>query len=108
MAFTNPCNECDKEAPEQCNSFRDCRRYHYWLNYCWKCARVAAKSAMRAEKSETKFVYHHPDEVRRYIKDGVCSKCPLNGNCDEPCGAYWDWWDTRMEYFRKVFEVCEN
>jgi hypothetical protein len=67
-------------------------------------ARAAAKNTNRAEKPTTKWVYHHPDVNRKYIEEGICTKCPLNGNCDEPCGDYWDWWDARMEYFRKVLE----
>ena len=106
MAFVNPCDEC--KHGEDCGNWVNCSRYRYWLNYCWKVARGLAKSKKRAEKSVGKWVYQHPDVTRKYIEEGVCAKCPLNGNCDEPCGAYWDWWDTRMEYFRKVFEVCEN
>ena len=104
MAFTKPCDQCTNEDSDSCRNFAKCDRYRYWLNYCWKMARAAAKKTNRAEKPTTKWVYHNPDVNRKYIEEGVCVKCPLNGNCDEPCGAYWDWWDARMEYFRKVLE----
>ena len=102
MAFTKPCDQCTNEDSDSCRNFTKCDRYRYWLNYCWKMARAAAKKTKRAEKPTTKWVYHHPDVNRKYIEEGICAKCPLNGNCDEPCGAYWDWCDTWMEYFRKV------
>lgn len=105
MAFENPCNKCVHAQTDICKNWQTCNRYHLWLNYCWKCARIAAKRTPRAKKDPSKWVYHHPDAVRKYINEGVCAKCPLNGNCDEPCGDYWDWWDARMEYFRKVLDA---
>lgn len=102
MALTNPCDGCDKNVSGDCRYYDRCNRYRYWLNYNWKCARIAAKGKRREKPVATKWVYNHPDVNRKYINEGVCAKCPLNGNCDEPCGDYWDWWDARMEYFRKV------
>ena len=70
MAFTKPCDQCTNEDSDSCRNFAKCDRYRYWLNYCWKMARAAAKKTNRAEKPTTKWVYHHPDVNRKYIEEG--------------------------------------
>ena len=102
MAFTNPCDGCERNTGN-CEHYVSCNRYRYWLNYNWKCARIVARRQKRQSQGDNKWAYQHPHMAKKYIDDGVCGECSLRGNCDEPCAAYWEWWDARMEYFRKVF-----
>ena len=62
------------------------------------------KPALRNRKKanrKTKFVYEHPDLIRKYIKDGPCKGCEFEQLCDVPCAAYFHWWDVRMELLRR-------
>jgi hypothetical protein len=50
-----------------------------------------------------KFIYEHPDVIRRYLENGPCGECRRAEVCDVPCGNYWNWWDARMEWMRRRF-----
>ena len=50
-----------------------------------------------------KFIYEHPDAIRRYLEKGPCEKCPNADLCDTPCFSYWLWWDARMEWLKRRF-----
>lgn len=50
------------------------------------------------------FVYENPDVLRRYLADGPCKKCKNEQECDNPCGAYYAWWDARMTVLRKKYD----
>ena len=101
MAFENPCDKCEKaKNGEDCTTFQKCKEYRYWLNYNFKMARINARKRKEEMPKVTKFTYQHPDMARKYLKDGVCSGCPFEGECNDPCKAYLEWYNARMKYFR--------
>lgn len=60
------------------------------------------------QMSDDKFYYPHPEDVRRYLTQGVCGGCWAEGFCRKPCPAYWQWWDARMAVARKLCGLCKN
>lgn len=105
MAFTNPCEGCSKNKDGDCSYWSKCGDYRYWLNYNWKMARTNTRKPQKAVRNTSKWVYHHPDDVKKYLIEGVCNDCPFNEGCNDPCQAYLDWYNARMEAIRKVAGV---
>ena len=52
-----------------------------------------------------KFVYEHPDIIRRYLEKGPCEHCQMANVCETTCGAYWNWWDARMEWLKRRWGI---
>lgn len=50
----------------------------------------------------------HPEEYRRYLKQGPCPDCPVNGFCDTPCQVYLRWYDDRMTLLRQLLTGGET
>jgi radical SAM protein with 4Fe4S-binding SPASM domain len=50
-----------------------------------------------------KFVYEHPDIIRRYLEKGPCEHCQMANVCETTCGAYWNWWDARNTVLKKKY-----
>lgn len=88
----SPCAAC----PRQCGD-RYCEAYRLWVKEQWARFRGRYMAAYRERLSGDKFYYAHPDELRRYLREGVCGGCPARRVCENPCPAYWRWWDARME-----------
>ena len=44
----------------------------------------------------------HPDESRRWFRQGPCAECPVKGFCDTPCRAYLHWYDHRINLARQL------
>lgn len=108
MAFENPCDKCDREDTSICTVFQRCNDYRYWLNYNFKVARHMARKRKEELPKTTCWVYQHPDDARRYIEKGVCGECKLASDCDDPCNAYMEWYNKRMEYFRAIADIEGN
>ena len=103
MDYPNPCTTCEtKTADNYCNKFRYCAKYHKWINWNWATFRRYARRAKEKKAICKTWVYQHPDRAREYLKNGPCKGCKLNDTCDDPCRAYLEWWDARMDYFRSV------
>lgn len=48
------------------------------------------------------FRYAHPEDQRRYSRQGPCERCAIGEVCDMPCPEYVEWWDLRMEKLRRA------
>lgn len=46
-----------------------------------------------------------PGAYLAWLRSGVCGGCVLSESCDTPCPAYLQWWDARMEHFRRRLSV---
>lgn len=96
ISGASPCTACSS----RCTGL-ECPRWCEWFADRWDDIR---KYAMREYKKPVSrrevFVYEHPDVIRDYINNGVCSRCQRNKVCSTPCPAYWRWWDARMEIAR--------
>lgn len=99
MAYPNPCDKCQKE---RCGADGGCQYWRSWINWNWATFRGYIARKKNSKEKVTKWVYQHPDRAREYLKNGPCKECKMRENCDDPCSAYWEWWDARMDYFRKV------
>ena len=104
--YPNPCDRCTRASCK----YQECQEYLKRVRTIWKqfngytARSYKAKSNMKREK----FIYEHPDLIRRYLQEGPCKKCRTDDNCDTPCGAYLRWWDARMEWLRWVYNGADR
>lgn len=99
MNYPNPCDRCGKESCD----YRKCEQYLKYVRTIWKQFNgypIRLYRAQKVTKSE-KFVYEHPDVIRRYLKKGPCENCQRKAVCETVCPAYWRWRDARMKWFRR-------
>ena len=100
--YPNPCDTCKHcTAPNGCIKWRI--RYLRKQKMINAFAKRLWASGGKSPDKQQKFCYEHPDIVRRYIQRGPCAGCRFEKTCDIPCGAYWNWWDARMEWMKVVF-----
>lgn len=93
----NPCKICIEGICD----YRRCRAYQTWLNDSWRqFQRFLPRGYREGSGGEEKFVYAHPDVVRRYLERGPCELCEHSGSCRIPCEKYWRWWDARMIWLK--------
>lgn len=97
----SPCEECRRAG--RCRDM-GCKQYRAWIDAQWQRLNGRFMEAYGAGLSSDKFYYAHPEEVRRYLRQGVCHGCPAERVCGSPCPVYWRWWDARMEIARKKGE----
>ena len=100
---------CDYPSPcDSCAELKDCRKgcqaWETRFRTIWKQFNMypIRKYRMRGGKHK-KFVYAHPDLIKKYLKDGPCKGCEFEVLCDVPCTAYWCWWDARMTAIKAKF-----
>lgn len=103
--YQNPCNKCGRS---DCSSYRNCAAYLKYVRTIWNQFNKYPARAYRKFKSapSEKFIYEHPDIIRRYLEKGPCEHCQLKQNCETPCLAYWNWWDARMEWLKRRWGIC--
>lgn len=101
MVYPNPCDTCPR-----CTCPTGCDKYKVRVRTIWKQfnAYPFRSYKVRRKMKQQKFVYEHPDLIRRYLQEGPCKKCKAADNCDTPCAAYLRWWDARMEWLREKFK----
>ena len=100
LTYDTPCGGCPREA--QCYDL-GCKRWREQFLAAWEEFRGYPQREYRRMAKETGrqvFRYAHPDEIRDYLKNGPCLRCPGEKTCRVPCPAYWRWWDARMEQLR--------
>jgi len=98
--YPNPCDTCKSAA--SCRLGYGCTDWQIRYRYRQKQINAYARNLLRVKITEqTKFVYQHPDVIRRYLAEGPCKACKAESVCDTPCPAYWRWWDARMQIIRK-------
>lgn len=98
--YPNPCDSCGKT---DCTYYRTCGKYLKYVRTIWKQFNGYQARVYRKQKNmkSEKFLYEHPDIVRRYLEKGPCEHCQRSNVCDNPCLAHWSWWDARMEWLRR-------
>lgn len=102
--YPNPCYKCDKA--KTCRTQHGCIDWEIRYRYRQKQINAFADRLKRRKKfAREKFTYMHPDEARRYLKEGPCKSCKADSVCDTPCPAYLRWWDARMRLWSKVYEI---
>ena len=106
MNYPNPCESCD-QMPD-CTSYRKCSRWLKYFRTIWKQFNGYSARTYRKQKNMTseKFIYEHPDIIRRYLEKGPCAHCRRADVCETPCGGYWNWWDARMEWLKRRWGIC--
>lgn len=92
--YPNPCETCELEPT--CRMGYGCQAWQIRYKYRQKQVNAYAKKA-RQEYFSSRFVYQHPDEVRRYLREWPCGKCDKEPECDIPCTQYLNWYDARMQ-----------
>lgn len=97
--YPNPCDTCT-----ECNGYEGYDRWRMRFLTVWKQFNTyQVRQYKKKENMDTKYIYEHPDIVRKYIKDGPCKGCQFELLCDVPCGAYYHWWDARMAALREKY-----
>ena len=97
MNYPNPCDTCT----DQCSGYTGCDRWAMRFKTIWKQFNsYQIRQYRKKANRKTKFVYEHPDLIRKYIKDGPCKGCEFEQLCDVPCAAYFHWWDVRMAWLK--------
>lgn len=100
--YPDPCEKCTHKICHYYCCEPWLKRFRtIWKQFNSYPARVYRQ--IQKQKKTEKFVYLHPDEVRRYLEKGPCGKCPKSKVCQTPCAAYWGWWDARMEWIKRRF-----
>lgn len=96
-----PCLNCKENHCDQSGSgYRRCSAWRTW--FCWWWKRFPKMlTETKSSACDDKFRYAHPDTIIRYIMTSPCDSCSASVNCDKPCRAYLEWYDVRMEIFRK-------
>lgn len=93
-AYPNPCDTCEEEPT--CQKQYGCAK---WLiRYRYRQKQINAYGKIKREEFfSARFVYQHPEEVRRYLRERPCGKCEKEAECDIPCTQYLNWYDARMQ-----------
>lgn len=100
MDYPDPCDSCKKS--EKCTN--GCSDWKIRYRHRQKQINIYAhRNRYKMPKYREVFIYEHPDEIRRYLKNGPCVHCKAKETCDIPCSIYWRWWDARMEWLKGVW-----
>lgn len=96
--YPNPCDSCTRATCK----YQECQPYLKRIRTMWKQFNGYPERSYKAKRKmkRDKFIYEHPDLIRRYLQEGPCGKCRAASDCDTPCVAYWRWWDARMVWLR--------
>ena len=96
--YSYPCTGCTRP---DCD-YRRCQPYRDWFCASWNQfhRNLSHHYWCDGAEPEEKLSYVHPDVLRRYLHSGPCGRCVCSGDCDDPCRAYWQWWDARMAWLK--------
>ena len=98
MSYPNPCDSC---AECTADTGRGCDAWRMRFRTIWKQFNsYQIRQYRKKANGETKFVYEHPDLIRKHIQDGPCKGCEFESLCEVPCAAYFHWWDARMVWLK--------
>ncbi|MBR4291376.1 MAG: hypothetical protein IKT52_12185 [Oscillospiraceae bacterium] len=97
-----PCDGCTQCVCD----YRRCAPYQKWFTTVWEELRRHLRGGCRIDhfQSSHKLTYVHPDMIRRYLQEDICTRCEFAGNCQIPCMAYWHWWDARMVWLKWILQ----
>jgi len=97
-AYPSPCDTCQNP----CTGGYGCTDWQIRYRYRQKQINAYARKLYQSQEGKTtKFVYEHPDSVRRYLRISPCAACKAEAVCDTPCPAYIRWYDMRMAVARR-------
>lgn len=100
--YPSPCLKCDKEYCKRSgNNYKQCAEWLTWFRWWWKRFHSMLPAVHLHTGFPDKFCYSHPEDVKRYLRNGPCVGCSAGQSCDTPCRAYLQWYDARMEIVRK-------
>lgn len=99
--YPNPCDTCTKDG--SCWKGYGCPRWREYYRHRQQLINDYPKKKKQG-RFDTRFVYQHPNDTRRYLLQWPCNGCEREAKCDIPCGAYLAWYDGRMAYFRSMLE----
>lgn len=102
LTYPHPCDKCTKKSCLQIECEPWLKRFRtIWKQFNTYMVRVSRR---KGQLPQQKFLYEHPDIIRRYLEEGPCGKCQRGEDCESPCPAYWVWWDCRREWLRRLWE----
>jgi hypothetical protein len=61
-----------------------------------------ARTLLCPQICQSRIPVFHPDERRKWLRNGPCENCPVSHFCDTPCRAYLTWYDDRMTLARQL------
>lgn len=98
----DPCHSCPR-ITGRCLQHTKCLhwRAHYFARQALingYASKVYAKPAIDADALRL----YGAERYHDYLRRGPCQGCPAEEHCDIPCAAYLQWWDERMEWFRRT------
>ena len=105
QSYPDPCEKCDKA--DSCTLGYGCVDWQIRYRYRQKQVNAYAKKA-RQKYFATRFVYQHPDDTRRYLREWPCGKCDKEQECDIPCTKYLNWYDVRMQALKIKFNKAKE
>ena len=89
-SYPDPCEACERE--KRCNGCEPWR-----IRYLYRQKQINAYAKKRKEEYlSTRFVYLHPNEVYRFLRECPCGKCGKEPDCDIPCSKYLRWYNARI------------
>lgn len=98
MSYPSPCEKCAKcTTPNGCSAWRT--RYRYRQKQINAYAR---KITPGPDCDADRLWLYDRDKYLRWLEHGPCRWCQAADHCDTPCPAYWQWWDARMDHFRRM------
>lgn len=100
MNYPSPCDTC-----ERCTSPAGCDAWKMRVRTIWKQFNHYRIRQYKKTEKRNKFVYEHPDLIKRYLDHGPCKGCQFELLCDVPCDAYYHWWDAKMAVMKKKYET---
>ena len=96
--YPNPCDTCEEEPT--CQKRYGCA--DWLIRYRYRQKQINAYGKIKREEFfSARFVYQHPDEVRRYLREWPCGKCEKEAECDIPCTQYLNWYDCRIQIVKR-------
>lgn len=103
-----PCRTCQRvRDPKNCEN-KLCREWQAWFIDRWEAMRTAVRQSEPGVCIQSVYVsvggekYHHPDAVRRFLKEDPCLHCQRSkGLCQDLCQVKITW-DSEKEKIREL------
>lgn len=84
--YPSPCDTC-AVADTGCSG-KNCQPWRIRYLYRQKQINAFARKLATGTTVHSKFVYAHPDELRRMLEKNPCEGCLIEKICEEPCEFY--------------------
>ena len=89
-SYPDPC--------EGCEHTKKCSGCGPWkIRYLYRQKQINAYAKKQREKYfSSRWVYPHPNEVHRFLREWPCGNCEREPECDIPCSNYLHWYNARV------------